>query len=163
MNQNYNFLQNNAFTFVLSRIPETMFRIVECSLPAISIPSATQDTPAYLQPWPGSALSFEDFTCRFIVDEDLKNYEEIYNWITQQRFCSDFKPTRDLERNLTSDGTLITMTNASTPNRAFLFKDMFPVNLDSIDFDTTVDAPQPVVCQVTFKFSHFVLKPLTDL
>lgn len=154
---NYNFLQNNGFLFTLERIPNTTFRVVACDVPSISVPPAQAGYPGATQYFPGNTTEFEELTLDFLVDENLDNYEEIYNWITQQRFCSEYVPTGDKDKLLVSDGTLVTMTNSSNPNRSFHFKAMFPVGLGNLHFDTSVDSPEPITCQATFKYSYFVL------
>ena len=158
---NYNYLQNNAFNFTLNRIPETTFRVVECSIPSLTVPPAQGGAIGSPQYFPGTSNEFDVFPCRFIVDEDLKNYEEIYRWITQQRYHigKDFAPKNEYEKSLVSDGTLITMTNSSTPNRIFRFFDMFPISIGAINFDTTIDSPVPVMCEVEFRYSYFYMVP----
>jgi len=151
----YNSLNNNAFEFTINRLPNTVFRLVNINLPSISIePAAASYTPG-TQYFPGSAVDFETLQMTFIVDEDLLNYEELYNWITQQKFCTDFKPKSDQEILLISDGSLVTMTNASHTNRVFYFKDLFPVDLGSLQFDSRESNPEPITCTVSFRFSYF--------
>lgn len=155
----YNLLQNNGFTFSLDRIPQTTFRVVGFDLPSISVPAPSAGNPSSTQYFPGSSVEFDALTMDFLVDENLKNYEEIYRWITQQRFCNkDFQPKNDSEIKLVSDGVLITMTNASNPNRIFYFKDLFPISLSGMRFDTSISEPAPITCTVTFRFSYFELR-----
>lgn len=157
---NYNFLQNNGFVFSLERIPETLFRVVSCDVPGISIPPAQAGIQGATQYFPGGNSEFEELTMDFLVDENLENYEEIYHWITQQRYFirDEFKPKNDGELSMTSDGTLVTMTNASTPNRVFSFKNMFPTSLGNLHFDTSISQPEPITCQVTFRYAYFEMK-----
>lgn len=158
---NYNYLQNNAFNFTLSRVPETTFRVVECTIPSLTVPPVQGGSIGSPQYFPGTSNEFDTFSCRFLVDEDLKNYEEIYRWITQQRYAigKEFSAKNEFETNLVCDGVLTTMTNSATPNRVFQFKNMFPISLGEIQFDTTVDVTVPVSCQIEFRYSHFVMVP----
>jgi hypothetical protein len=153
-----NFLQNNGFIFSLDRIPQTTFRVVACDVPSITVPAPEQGSAASSQFFPGSATEFDELSMDFLVDEDLKNYEEIYNWITQQRFAENYVPKNSREEKLVSDGTLATMSNASNVNRVFYFKDLFPVSLGNMHFDTSISQPEPVTCTVTFRYSYFVLR-----
>lgn len=157
--QDYNSLKSNAFTFVLTRIPETIFRVTACNLPAITIPVPEENVPGITQHWAGTYTEFDEISLRFIVDEDLKSYEELYNWITLNRYADN--PTAVAEPDLYSDGTLVTMTNGSNANRLFEFKSMHPIALGELSFDTTSN-PDPVSCTVTFRYSYFkmVTKPV---
>jgi hypothetical protein len=160
MTKNYNFLQNNAFEFTIARIPETTFRVTSTQVPAISVPQPDVDVPGITQYFPGTYTQFEEMTVQFNVDENLLNYEEMYHWVTQQRFAvgNDYKANSQHEVLIVSDGTLITMNNQSNPNRVFKFLDMFPIALGPLSFDSTVDSPEPVTCTATFKYSYFVLQ-----
>lgn len=155
----YNNLHSNAFSFSLHRLPDTTFRVVELTLPGISITPVNSGYPSGSQYFPGSAVEFEPLQVTFVVDENLKNYQEIYRWITQQRYNEQvYTPTSPEETFLVSDGTVITMTNASNPNRVFSFKDLFPIDLGPIQFNTRDSTPEIVTCTVTFRFAYFTLE-----
>lgn len=155
----YNSLNNNAFTFTLNRLPNVVFRAVAVNLPSISIPAPEGPNMQGMQYFPGSATEFDAFRMTFIVDENLSNYEELYRWINQQVIGRKYVAKTSEERFLVSDGTLVTMTNASNPNRIITFKDMFPIELGAIDFDTRDTNVEPAICTVDFKFSYFELQP----
>jgi hypothetical protein len=156
--QDYNALKSNAFNFVLSRIPETAFRVTACNLPSIYIPTPEEQPPGILQSWSGTDSRFEELTIKFIVDENMRNYRELYNWITMQRYAArtNVVAPQFLEADLYSDGALITLTNASNPNIVFSFKNMFPVSIGELSFDTT-DTVTQISCQVVFRYSYFTM------
>ena len=156
----HNFLQNNGFVFSLARIPQTTFRVTSCEVPSISVPPPQAGYPGADQYFPGTNSVFDSLSIKFLVDEDLKNYEEIYRWLTQQRFAigKGFVEKNDKEEFLVSDATLVTMTNASNTNRIFYFKDVFPIDLGSLRFDTSVTQSEPISCTATFRFSYFELR-----
>lgn len=160
MTGDFNSLNSNAFTFNLLRIPETTFRCTSAEVPSISVPAPDQNSAASNQWFPGSATEFDELTVKFIVDENLNNYQEIYHWITQQRYgatTDGWQSASEKDKFLTSDGFLTTLTNNSNSNRVFYFKSLFPVSLGSLSFDTT-DSPVPVTCFVTFRYSYFELR-----
>jgi len=153
-----NFLQNNGFTFTLTRIPQTVFRCTTVDVPSLTVSPATAPYTQGEQFFPGTANEFDELTISFLVDEGLANYEELYRWITQQRSYENQVPKNDREILLVSDGSLVTMTNSSNAGRTFYFKDLFPVTLGSLHFDTSVDSVQPVECTVSFRYSYFELR-----
>ena len=162
-NFDYNYLKNNAFTFAVERLPQTMFRVVTGELPSISITPPSAGDMASTQYFPSTAIEFEPLTLEFIVDDNLLNYEEVYEWITDQQFATrknKFTPSDNLA--LLSDGVLVTMNRSSNANRSFIFKGMFPISLGSLQFTTTTDSPEPIRCQVTFRYSYFIMNPLND-
>lgn len=157
MSETYNTLRNNAFTFNLLRLPDTVFRIVSIDVPDVSNQPSEIPTRHGMLEEPGSVLLFSELTLRFIVDENLKNYEELFNWLTQQKFASEYVPTSK-EQFLVSDGTLTTLNNSSVANRTFSFKNMFPISLSGFQFATTSGNSEPIECTVSFKFDYFDLK-----
>ncbi len=155
----YNSLNNNAFNFALNRLPHTAFRAVSVNIPGMSMPVPEVPQMQSVQYYPGSAIDFAAFNMTFIVDENLSNYEELYKWINQQQINNKYKPTTTEDRFLVSDGVLVTMTNASNPNRTIFFKDMFPVSLGEIQFDSRDSNVEPATCTVEFRYSYFELVP----
>jgi hypothetical protein len=153
-----NFLLNNGFTFILDRLPQTTFRIVSTDVPGIGVQPPSVGNPAATQYFPGSSVDFEPLTIEFLVDEDLKNYTELYNWITQQQYCSTYVPKDNRDKLLVSDGTLATLSNASNVRRVFYFKDLFPIGLGPLHFDTSITMSEPIQCTATFRYSYFELR-----
>jgi hypothetical protein len=154
----YNLLKSNSYQFSIERIPETIFRITAVNLPEISVPAPSVPSGASTQYFPGSTSEFSQLTISFLVDENLNNYEEIFRWITQQRFeiGSESTPKNITETKLTSDATLLTLTNSSNPNRMIKFFDLFPTSLGQLNFSTQQPDPIPVECSAQFYFSRFV-------
>ena len=75
--ENRNFLSPTGFKFVLNKAPKVAFFSNFAMIPGMTLGTAVQ--PTYLKDidLPGDKILFDDFTLRFIVDEDLKNYLEI--------------------------------------------------------------------------------------
>ena len=110
----------------------------------------------------------------FIVDEDLQNFIEMYDWIDsivphvsiqktlqhtqkQAKNKTNVLASIDNDRNQYSDITLVINTNKNIPNRFIRFKDAFPVSLSSIELESGADA-EPVICTVSFRFTHYEIK-----
>ena len=81
--------------------------------------------------------------------EDSK---EVYNWIVGLGFPESFDQFRDLDE-LTSDATIITLTNNMQPNSEFKFRDCFPVSIGNIDFDASNTGLDPIIVSASFSFS----------
>ncbi len=171
--KNRNFLSPTGFKFVLNRAPKVSFFGNEANIPALNLGIAEQ--PTYLRdiPLPGDNIQFEDFNLRFLVDENLENYLEISNWIRALGYAEslqdifDFqKENEDLEQpaktklNLFSDGTLQILTSSENPNFKVVFKDLFPYQLSTLNFDATDEDINYFTADVSFKYTIF---NITDL
>ena len=78
---NRNFLSPVGFKLKINKVPKVDFLAVGANLPGITLGTALQ--PTYLKDidLPGDKLVYDDFRVNFIVDEDLENYRQIYNWM----------------------------------------------------------------------------------
>jgi hypothetical protein len=118
---------------------------------------------------PGDKLIFGDLTLRFLVDEDLKNYLEIQNWMRGLGYPESlqeiytFQKTGNINAKLDSqrqlglfsDGTLQVLTNSSIPNFQVAFKDLFPYSLGTLSFDATATDVQYFTADVSFKYTIY--------
>ena len=158
---NRNFLSPAAFLFNVTKIPKVSFFCTSASIPSITL--ATETQPSYLKDIdvPGEKLTYADLTVRFLVDEDLKNYMAIHNWMTGIGYpesLQDFRTevtkddnSRDLNQQF-SDGALQILNSNFRTNAIVRFKDLFPVSLSSLEFDTSVTDVQYFTADATFKY-----------
>ena len=79
--QNRNFLAPVGFKFTLAKYPKVSFFSNSARIPELSLGTAVQ--PSYLKDIdiPGEKLTYGDLTIRFLVDENMKNYMAVHNWL----------------------------------------------------------------------------------
>ena len=126
--------------------------------------------PTYLKDIdrPGDKVQFGDFNFRFLVDENLENYLEIYNWIRGLGYPESLKETYNWQGgnetfiqpdqsqlNLYSDATLQILTSSNNPNFKIVFQDMFPVELSTLNFDATSEDVAYFTAEATFKYTIY--------
>lgn len=163
--ENRNFLSTVGFRFTLNRAPKVAFFSNSAVVPSITLGVAEQ--PNYLNdiPVPGDKMIFDDFTLRFIVDENLENYMEIQNWMRGLGFPESLQEIYDWQNsneafeqplksdmNLYSDGTLIALNSNQNFNFQIKFKSMFPITLSELEFDATNTDTEYFTADVTFKY-----------
>jgi hypothetical protein len=166
--QNRNFLSPIGFKFVLNKAPKVAFFSNTANIPRIDLGTTAQ--PNYLRdiPVPGDKMEFEDFTLRFLVDEDLTNYMEIQNWLRGLGFPESLQEIYDLQlntagvnnntnkmNNIYSDGTLEVLNSNKNINFKVIFKDLFPYALSSLDFDATEEDVNYFTAEVSFKYTMY--------
>ena len=85
------------FKFVLNRAPKVSFFGNEANIPDVNLGVAEQ--PTYLKdiPLPGDKVTFGDFNLRFLVDENLENYNEISNWIRSVGYAETLQDAFDFQ------------------------------------------------------------------
>jgi len=169
---NRNFLSPTGFKFTLNRAPKVSFLGNSANIPSMTLGIANQ--PTYLKDIdvPGDKIVFEDFTLRFLIDENLENYLEIYNWIRGLGYPETLKEIYDLQKSgklfqetgkimdIFSDGTLQVQTSNFVPNFQVKFKDLWPYSLTSLNFDATTNDVEYFTAEVAFKYTIY---EITDL
>jgi hypothetical protein len=166
--ENRNFLAPVGFRFTLNRAPKVAFFANSANIPSIEVGVANQ--PNYLTdiPVPGDKMQFEDFTLRFLVDEDLTNYMEIQNWMRGIGFPESLQEIYDWQSsntkfeqpiksqmNLYSDGTLLVLNSNQNVNFQIKFRSMFPYALSTLQFDATNADIEYFTADVTFKYMMY--------
>ena len=157
----------------MDKAPKVSFFGNQINIPQMTLGVAQQ--PTYLRdiPLPGDKIQFEDLTLRFLVDENLDNYMEIFRWIRalgfpesleeiyawQQKDYSVKQPDKSQE-SFYSDATLEILTSSQNPNFKIKFQDCWPTTLSTLEFDATAEDVNYFTADVSFKYTIF---NITDL
>ena len=157
---NLNQLNVVSFDVVFSRNPAVQYFCQRISLPTVVLGETNEPSPFMNLPLEGDTLTFEALSLSFIVDEDLQNYIEIYNWLTALGFPREYSQFAILQEpsaasktlSKYSDLSLVVHTNKSNPNYKIKFTDVFPTSISSIQFDATPTGMDPIVVDATFNF-----------
>ena len=174
----YDYLRPNAFRFSIKDLPNTSFLCQSANLPALQIGYAVQSTPFVDIPTIGDKINFGDFTIRFLISEDMSNYLELYRWLIALGFPEDYNqfsafvnkrpsgfPLRSTsagkdELLAYSDGTLTILDSTNNPKVNIIFKNLFPISLQSLDFDIASQTVEYFTAIATFKYTIFEVEPL---
>ena len=178
--KNRNFLSPTGFRFTLTRAPKVAFFGNEASIPGLNLGTAEQ--PTYLRdiPTPGDKIQFGDLSLRFLVDEDLKNYMEIQNWIRGLGYPEETREFNDLTKkgvlsdgkafgntkqdgdDIYSDGTLQILSSNLVPKFHVKFSDLWPYSLTTMTFDATDTSIEYFTADVSFKYTMYTLNDLEN-
>lgn len=155
---NRNFLSPLNFRFQLKRAPHVNFFVQKVNLPGLSLPDIDVTNPLIRVPYPGDHLQYDELEVSFKVDEDLKNYMEIHEWIRAlgKRTFNEYKTIATANPlaggGSRSDISLLVLTSNRNANYEVVFKDAFPTRLSSIDFATTDDDVDYIEASATFRY-----------
>ena len=163
--QNINPLSPVGYQFSVTKLPDLSFFAQEVNLPGITLGEPEFGTPFARVPIPGETLTYDQLTLTFLVDEEMKNYRSIYNWMVALGFPESYAQYVNLAAddniNYTelatnySDGSLSILNNNNTTAQVVSFRDMFPVSLDSLQFSSTQNDVQYLMGRVSFRFSYY--------
>ena len=125
-------------------------------MPVTEVPSPFRSIPII----PGGGVAFGDFSVTFIVDEDLKNYNSIYNWI-RDNGNADQMARETPEKDIFTNGQLLITTSQYNPAFVVDYQNLFPVALTNLQFDATIGDVEYITANVTFKHQQFFLRDKT--
>jgi hypothetical protein len=173
---NKNFLSPFGFKFFLKKTPNVNWFVQSINLPSISIQNTIKPNPFIKIPLTGDHIDFGELKVSFRVDEDMKNYLEIYNWLIGIGFPDKFDQYKSIapkiNRQITgdadvltgtsiySDATLMILSSNMNPLTEITFVDTFPVSLSDLQFNSTLTDVQYILAEVTFIYRKFDIKSL---
>lgn len=157
--ENQNFLSPIAFKFICDAIPNVEYFCQQATLPGISINEVPVTTPLSTYYQPGDIVNFEDLNLTIIVDEDMKNWKEIYNWIIglgapvdQQQYAKQY------ERGISASGILSILNSSYNNNIEIHFYEMFPLSISGLQFDLTDNDITYLSANITFRYNRYEIK-----
>ena len=149
-----NIEQNNLsllnYKFKLSIAPDVEYRVQNVTLPGLTLGSADIQTPFVRLSNPGN-IAYDDLQVTFMVGEQMKDYLQIYNWMTSLGYPDGLDQYRDIK----ADCSVIILNSAMRPIINVRFMDVFPTSLTSIDFDATLPEVQYATATASFRFYRF--------
>jgi len=156
---NKNFLSPLGFDFKIKKLPVTNF-FVTLSIGVVETPN-----PFVKLPLPGDKIQFGDLQVTFKIDEDMKNYKEIFDWIIGLGFPENYDQYANIKRKpagegVYSDATLTVLTSAMNPNVEFGFRNVFPYNISSLDFTTQSADVEYLEATVGFRYEMMTMNRL---
>ena len=155
--KNRNFLSPIGFKLKLELFEGVDFfcqsaNIPDINMPYTDVPTRFRNVPVI----PGGGVTFGDLNLRFIIDEDLVNYNSIYKWIR-----SNGRADRDIDtpnEAQYSNGIVEVTTSNMNTNFVVEYVNLFPISLSNIVFDASVGTIDYITADVTFKYQQFNLR-----
>ena len=148
--KNINYLTSVQFKFELVDYPELNFFVQGVNLPGLSTQAAQMPFPRQ----PGiqknlGVIEFEMLSIQFLVDEYLKNYTRIWNWM--------------MDKNAANTGAILTLLSSHmNPFLEVHFNGVFPIGLSELLFDSTSVEPEYKVATMTMTYKNYTIKRLIN-
>ena len=160
---NKSFLQPHKYQFVFPEMPFLKYFVQSVNLPdvgtqAVPVPNMFANTYRH-----GDKLVYSPLRCTILVDEDLRSWEETYDWLvalTSPEKWTQYAKYYNSEGRLYHDGQLTLTTNANIPNIRFKFTDCHPVSITGLNFSTADNADTIFTCDVEFRYDIFQIDRL---
>lgn len=170
---NLSYLAPTQFELIVKKLPNTKYFATGVNIPSVNIGESLQPTRLGANiKLPGDKINYGELTITFIVDENMENWTEMFNWMEGITASTDTDKYRLLvgankregqpqdnsgdDKEMYSDMTIVVTTAANNPNRYIRIQDAYPSTLGEITMDTTVAGGLSyVTCTATFFFTNF--------
>jgi hypothetical protein len=161
---NKSFLSPIGFRFAIKRLPHVNYFCTSAEIPDISMGQIDTVENTFIKlPVPGDKLTFGLLNLRFRVDEDMKNFQEIYDWLIGLGYPDNFTQSAAIRTGIQaqgevySDGSLIVTTASFQPNIEVKFVDMYPVSLSAVAFNLEQSDIEYLQADVNFAYRKYEL------
>lgn len=167
-----NALQVSGFEFRVTKIPELSFWVKDATLPSISLSGAMQESPFKMIPHVGDKPDYGSLTIRFMVDEGMRNYAALYDWITSISFpknngqldawrmkWSGQPNTQDSDTLLVSDAILVVKGENSRSAGAYQFRNLWICSLGGLTLSDEATDTQYLYADAEFNYEDFKFEP----
>ena len=183
----FDYATSTQWRLVFNRLPKTTWFCTTANIPGITLGEAMFPTPFGTTSITGDQLTFETLNFTFIVDEELQNYRELWDWLIglgapikhsqwadvltkgdtgsiKQSSAPD-RGIRDQatasEANLYSDGSLIVYNSKNMAKVEVKFKDMFPISLSSLEYTQEATDVEYFKASASFRYLYYEFENAT--
>lgn len=162
---NKNFLSPLGFDFSIYKTPNTNYFVQSANIPDISIGTANIGTPFNTLKYSGDKITYGDLTITVRVDEEMRNYYELYRWIKDNSRDTSFNGYSSLAaagfgEGSFSDAKLTVLSSAKTPIIEVNFINLFPIQLSDLIFDSRDTTVNYIDVIATFAYERFNIEYL---
>ena len=149
-----NFLNPSSFVLTLDSqsYSGAEFTIQTMILPDVSATGAELNYQQINVGRASDKITFGTFEISYLIDEDLLNYKEIFDWMKSLVETKHFTATSsDHYRDI----TLTVMNSANNVTKQIKFVDAYPTSLSSIPFDITTTDVEYLTAVASFSYSYY--------
>jgi hypothetical protein len=159
---NKNFLSPLGFKFTIFKTPGVNYFVQAAAIPSLNLGRTETGTPFSRIKFPGDKLDYSDLNITFRVDEELRNYFELYSWMTQLGKPNDYSQYQTIANanrgeGIQSDATLIILSSSKTPIVEVNFKNIYPVSLSEVNFNTQMTDVDYIDVIATFAYETYTV------
>ena len=169
------------FKFSILKLPKVEYFCTSVNVPGIELSSGGQQGTMLKDiPLPGNKLTYEPLQMRFIVDENLENFQEIHGWLVGLGYPRDHAefqnlltagtdrfPSRTTSKSTEpgkvkfpaadtggtfSDATLTVLSSKNNAQVEVRFRDLYPTGLTGLQYNQQASDVDYLTATVSFSY-----------
>ena len=151
-----NYLYQTFYKFQMRRLPKVNYFMQKVSLPDFASGGPIEQPTRFVSvKHPSKNVSFDNLTIEFLVDENLENWRELYDWMRTIYLVDDYKNFESETSTHFTEGSILLLNSAMNVNKEIRFHNLLPISLSGIDFDSTDTDLSPRIATATFAFDFY--------
>jgi hypothetical protein len=161
-----NLLNTQTFNFSVAMCPTLTSYVQSVSVPGVTLGEAGIETPFVRIPEPGDKLTYSVLGVSFLVDEEMKNWLEIFDWMTSLGYPDNLRQFGNIPQarraaadQVRGDMVLLIYSNQSVPVLKVTFKDAFPIAVGDIPFTSTDTGNEAAIATADFMYRTYIVEP----
>jgi hypothetical protein len=125
-------------------------------MPELSLPSVNVPSPFYTGPTYGSKLIYSPLQIEFLVDEHLRNYLTIHDWMRGLGAPKDKSENAvQVDKTKYTNAILTVYNSHNVPVLMAEFLQVLPIYLGTLQFSEETQETTPVSSTATFEFLRY--------
>ena len=177
----FDYASPTTWRIKFARIPKVEWFCTNVNIPGITLGEASYPTPMTDIGITGDKLTFETLTMTFLVDEELQNYRQLWDWLvgigfpkSHSQFSNALtggtspttvsptaKVTSPSEKPLYDEATLIIYNSKNIAKVEVKFKDIFPTSLSGLNYAQDATDVDYFRADATFRFLYYEFETST--
>lgn len=158
----HNVLTDNKFRFILTRCPTVTYYCQRANIPSLGFGTSIQSNPSgVVIKRPGTSYVYDDLQIGFAVDENMKNWLEIHNWIKDLGVAYDRNNEAIKEHQKVANAYLLVLNSNYKPYLVVKYKNVYPTFVSGIDFNSSNTDAETVIANATFSYTHYEIEVFT--
>jgi hypothetical protein len=143
-----NYLTSNRATLQILGMQDAEFAVTSFNIPSVTLQFSNVPTPFLAGKEVTSKPDFGEISISFIVDEEMKNWLAIYEWMMDLSFRKSIKPRF-------VDGTITIYSSHNNPIIKFNLSEIAPIYLSDISFSESSSETSPITATARFALTLF--------
>ena len=151
-----NYLYQTFYKFQMRRLPKVNYFMQKVSLPDFASGGPIEQPTRFVSvKHPSRNVSFDNLSIEFLVNENLENWRELYDWMRTIYLVDDYRKFESETSTHFTEGSILLLNSAMNVNKEIRFHNLLPISLSGIDFDSTDTDLSPRIATATFAFDFY--------
>ena len=166
---NFNKFNSQSFSLTMEKCPAVSDMVQSISVPGLTMGEVNSDTPFSTRKEPGDKIIYSVMSITVLLDEELKAWKEVFDWINGLGFPESYQQYRKFAASakmLTttesfSDAILSLYNNQQKAFARLHFNDLFPIALGDIPLATVESSDDFPVVTMDFQYRSYGVELIT--